>query len=30
MSTASGYYRAGTSRLHRRNPVTKLLAVALY
>ena len=29
MSTASGYYRAGTSRLHRRNPVTKLLAVAL-
>lgn len=29
MSTATGYYRAGTSWLHRRNPITKLLAVAL-
>jgi energy-coupling factor transport system permease protein len=29
MSTATGYYRAGTSWLHRRNPFTKLLAVAL-
>lgn len=28
MSTATGYYRAGTSWLHRRNPITKLLAVA--
>ncbi len=28
MSTATGYYRAGTSWLHRRNPLTKLLAVA--
>ena len=27
MSTATGYYRAGTSWLHRRNPLTKLLAV---
>ncbi len=29
MSTATGYYRPGTSWLHRRNPLTKLLAVAL-
>jgi energy-coupling factor transport system permease protein len=29
MSTATGYYRAGTSWLHRRNPFTKILAVAL-
>ncbi len=29
MSSATGYYRAGTSWLHRRNPITKLLAVAL-
>ena len=29
MSTATGYYRAGTSWLHRRNPFTKLLAVLL-
>jgi energy-coupling factor transport system permease protein len=28
MSTATGYYRAGTSWLHRRHPITKLLAVA--
>jgi energy-coupling factor transport system permease protein len=27
MSSATGYYRAGTSWLHRRNPITKLLAV---
>ncbi len=29
MSTATGYYRTGDSWLHRRNPITKLLAVAL-
>ncbi len=29
MSTATGYYLVGTSWLHRRNPITKLLAVAL-
>ncbi len=29
MSTATGYYRIGASWLHRRNPITKLLAVAL-
>ena len=28
MSTATGYYRPGTSWLHRRHPITKLLAVA--
>src|ERR1700693_6156057 len=28
METASGYYRPGTSWLHRRHPVTKLLALA--
>ena len=29
MSTATGYYQAGDSWLHRRNPMTKLLGVAL-
>ena len=29
MSTATGYYQAGDSWLHRRNPFTKLLGVAL-
>ncbi len=29
MSTATGYYRTGDSWLHRRNPIAKLLAVAL-
>jgi energy-coupling factor transport system permease protein len=29
MSTATGYYQAGNSWLHRRNPMTKLLGVAL-
>jgi energy-coupling factor transport system permease protein len=29
MSTATGYYQAGDSWLHRRNPITKLLGVAL-
>ena len=29
MSTATGYYRTGDSWLHRRNPITKLLADAL-
>ena len=28
METASGYYRPGSSWLHRRNPVTKLLGLA--
>jgi energy-coupling factor transport system permease protein len=29
MSTATGYFRPGTSWLHRRNPITKVLAVLL-
>ncbi len=29
MSTATGYYQTGSSWLHRRNPITKLLGVAL-
>jgi energy-coupling factor transport system permease protein len=29
MSTATGYFHAGSSWLHRRNPITKLLAVGL-
>jgi energy-coupling factor transport system permease protein len=29
MSAATGYFRAGSSWLHRRNPITKLLGVAL-
>jgi energy-coupling factor transport system permease protein len=29
MTSATGYYRAGTSWLHRRSPITKLLALGL-